>query len=307
MIADIDNRAEDAGFPAEPSTIDELVRRHTPELIPQSDPGIRLALSASFFLLTATVAVTALTAIGIHGSALTPLLASVAGLVGGAGISWQMRRSHRVQLQRFSQQLEDSPWMFYDAVASKFLAEVERQRARTIGPTSEWGRARSSLESAAQEADRSVAYWTHRLSRERDEIAQAQLTAATRLRDKFHTALSDLDERAHLLIKFFNDCEGRVAVLKSTTRDAEEIRKLEALADRSDELVTHAERTLASIGASFVSEALRVGDALGELERVGLVNLAGDVPVDQLEALADRILESTERDRSALEGVAKSI
>lgn len=289
------------------TSVEDLVRRHTPELIPDSDPVIRVFIPVAFFLLAATVTVTLVSAIGIQ-SPLALMLAGIAGGAGGGGIGWHMRRDHQAQLRRFSSDLKDSPWKFYEAVALKFAAEVERQRARTIGPTSEWGRARLSLESAAQEADRSVAYWTQRLAKERDsDIAQTQLAAATRLRDKFHTALSGLDQRARLLVGFFNDCEARVAVLQNTKRDYEEIRKLEALADQSDEVVTHAEETLVSIGASFVSEALRVGNALGGLERIGLANLAGEVSVDQLEALADRIVESAERDRSALERVAGSI
>jgi len=285
------------------TTVEDLVRRHTPELIPQSDAVIR---GIAVFLLTGTVALPTLAAIGVHAPALTLMLASIAGVLGGVGTGWLTHRDHQAQLHRFSRELNDSPWLFYEAVALKFAAEVERQRARTIGPSSEWGRARLSLESAAQEADRSVAYWTQRQATERD-IAQTQLEAATRLRDKFHTALSGLDQRARLLVTFFNDCEARVAVLQSTKRDYEEIRKLEALADRSDDIVTQAEGTLVAIGASFVSEALRVGNALGGLERIGLANLAGEVPVDHLEALADRILESAERDQSALERVAGSI
>jgi hypothetical protein len=289
------------------TSVEDLVRRHTPELIPASEPEIRFFVPVAFFLLTGTIALTLLSAMGFQPP-LPLMFAGITGVAGGGGMAWMMRRDQQAQVRRFASDLKDSPWKFYEAVALKFAAEVERQRARTIGPSSEWGRARLSLESAAQEADRSVAYWTQRLAKERgSDIAQTQLAAATRLRDKFHTALSGLDERARLLVSFFNDCEARVAVLQSTKRDYEEIRKLEALADQSDELVTHAEETLVSIGASFVSEALKVGNALGGLERIGLANLAGEVSVDHLEALADRIVESAERDRSALERVAGSI
>jgi hypothetical protein len=289
--------------PLDLTTVEDLVRRHAPELVPHSEPASRVLVVVGGFLLTAIAVLTTLAVNGVAPRTAL-LFAGIAGVPGAIGSAWLIRR----QRQRFARQLSDSPWLFYDAVAREFAAEVERQRARTIGPYSEWGRARLSLESAAQEADRSVAYWTQRLLTEPDaDIAQMQMAAATRLRNKFHTALSGLDERARLLVAFFNDCEARVAVLQSTKRDYEEIRKLEALADRSDEVVAHAERTLASIGATFVSEALRVGNALGGLERIGLTTLAGEVPVDRLEALADRILESDERDRNALERVAGSI
>ena len=237
----------------EPTTVEDLVRRHAPQLIPRSDPGIRVAVQGVFFLLTATVTVAVLGAIGIHAPAVALTLAGISGVAAAGGIGWQMRRDHQAQVDRFSSALENAPWTLYEAVALKFVAEIERQRARTIGPESEWGRARLTLESAAQEADRSVAYWTQRLAFEPDGIAREQLKAANRLRDKFRTALSGLDQRARLLVAFFNDCEARIAVLQNTKRDYEEITKLEALTDRSDEVVSNAEATLASIGAGFVS------------------------------------------------------
>lgn len=286
----------------EPTTVEELVRRHTPDLVPHTGPGISFLVIMSY-IVTWTLAVTMFAAAGVSNP-WSITLASVAGLPAAVGAGWIARR----QVRRFAKQLKESPWLFYDAVAARFAGEVERQRARAIGPESEWGRARLSLEGAAQEADRSVAYWTQRLAKEPgSDIATTQLAAARRLRDKFHSALSGLDERARVLVTFFNDCEARVAVLQSTKRDYEEIRKLEGLADRSDDVVSHAEATLASIGASFVSEALRVANALGGLERIGLAHLAGEVPLDQIESLADRIVESTERDRTALERVADSI
>jgi hypothetical protein len=300
----------------ETTSAEELLRRYAPELVPQTDDANRIIAQITIALLTAAAAapvvLITLAAVGMQSSPLNILLTSIAGLAGavvGAVVGdRRYSREHQEALRRFSKQLKDSPWKFYEAVALKFAAEIERQRARTIGSDTEWGRARLRLESAAQEADRSLAYWTQRLSIEPgNEIARTQLTAATRLRDKFHTALAGLDQRARLLVTFFNDCEARVAVLQSAKRDFEEIRKLDLLADGSDEIVIHAEETLASIGTGFVSEALRVGNALGGLERVGLVNLAGAVSVDHLEALADRIVESADRDRTALEQVTRSI
>ena len=291
---------------------EELVRRHTPELVPRADPANRSIARITIGLLTAVGAVPVvlltLAAVGMQSLPLSLLLTSIAAVAGAVVGDRRYLHEHEEQLRLFSKQLKESPWKFYEAIALKFAAEIERQRARTIGPDTEWGRARLRLESAGQEADRSVAYWTQRLAMEPgNEIARTQLTAATQLRAKFYMALTGLDQRARLLVAFFNDCEARVAVLQSAKRDFEEIRKLDRLADGSDEIVTHAEETLASIGTGFVSEALRVGNALGGLERVGLVNLAGVVSVDHLEALADRIVESADRDRTTLERVTRSI
>jgi hypothetical protein len=293
------------------TTVEDLVRQHTPELIPQPEEH-QFLVQFAVFMLVATVAFPmiflGLSTIAVTAPVAALIPASIAGAAGAISVRWFSRRDYQAQLQRFSNDLKDSPWKFYEAVALKFAAEIERQRARTLGPDTEWGRARLRLERATQEADRSVAYWTQRLSTEpSSDIAQTQLKAATRLRDKFNTALSDLDQRARTLVAFFNDCEARMAVLQNTKRDFEEIRKLDRLADGSDEIVTDARETLASIGTTFISEALRVGNALGGLERIGLVSLAGAVSVDHLETLADRILESSDRDRAALEQVTRAI
>jgi hypothetical protein len=48
-----------------------------------------------------------------------------------------------------------------------------------------------------------------------------------------------------------------------------------------------------------------VGHALGGLEVIGLLNLAGELPVDQVESIADRILESSDRERTALERLTR--
>jgi hypothetical protein len=296
----------------EPTTAEELVRQFTPELIPQPEIEFRIISQIGSFMLCATAAFPlffyAFTTLGIQTQLWPIILSSITGVGGAVSVTRWSRRDYEEQLRHFSKELRDSPWKFYEAVARKFESEIQRQRARTIGPDSEWGRARLRLESAAQEAERSVAYWTQRLSLEpNNDIAQTQITAATQLRDKFRSALSGLDERARLLVSFFNDCEARVAVLQSTKRDYDEIRKLDRLADGSDEIVIRAQETLASISTSFVSEALRVASALGGLERVGLINLAGEATVDQIETLADRIAESAERDRTALEQLPRSV
>ena len=68
-----------------------------------------------------------------------------------------------------------------------------------------------------------------------------------------------------------------------------------------------ARSTLLSIGNTFLSEAVRVGHALGGLERIGILNLAATVPVDQVETLADRILESSQHEMTELERLAKDV
>jgi hypothetical protein len=140
-----------------------------------------------------------------------------------------------------------------------------------------------------------------------NDVALQQRDTALRLRDKFQGALTQLDARAQVLVGFFNECEARLAVLQYAKRDYEEVKKLGALSESADDIVADARNTLVSIGSTFLSEAIRVGNALGGIERVGLLSLADTVSVEKIETLADRILESSEHERVMLDRLTKEV
>ncbi|MEX2285158.1 MAG: hypothetical protein WEE89_21910 [Gemmatimonadota bacterium] len=294
------------------TTAEELVRRYAPELIPELKREIRIDAHVTAFVLSAMVSYWVLAlVVGTGGDLSQPLTFILPAGITAAGAyiaERAVRRRHQSKSTAFSRELSDSPWRIYGIVASKFALEIERQRARTLGPESEWGCARRPLENAAQEADRSVAYWQQRAAMDSSNpLARQQHETAEALRRKFQGALAELDARAQVLLSFFNECEARVAVLQYAKRDVEETRKLGSLSERADDIVAIAGITLAGIGTAFLTEAIRVGNALGGLERVGILNAAETVPVDQIELLADRILESSVRERSALERLAKEV
>jgi hypothetical protein len=140
-----------------------------------------------------------------------------------------------------------------------------------------------------------------------NDVAKQQRETALRLRDKFQEALAQLDSRAEVLVTFFNECEARLAVLEYARRDYDEVKKLGALSERADDIVLDAQKTLSSIGSAFLSEAMRVGKALGGIERVGLLSLADAVSVDRIETLADRILESSTHERDMLDRLTREV
>jgi len=177
-----------------------------------------------------------------------------------------------------------------------------------MGPGSEWYEARQPLQNAYDQASRSEAYWRERVKQDpSNEVTGAQLATAERLAAKFRGALGELDKRSDVLVRFFNDCEAKLAVLEFSKRDFEESRSLSELSDKADEIVYDAGATLAAIGRQFVSEAARVGEALGALERLQIKESAGDLPLDRIEAVADRIIESSEQERVALEGLVSRL
>jgi hypothetical protein len=293
-------------------SVEDLVVQYAPELIPPLKRQLRVDAYITAFVLAAFGTYVSIFAVieGSGGVAGPWILALTGGWLGLGGLLAERFVQHRYRKDyaRFQRDLQQSPWKVYDLVASKFAEEIERQRARTLGPQSEWGRARQPLEHAAQEAARSVAYWQQRAAMEPDNVLpREQLQTAEQLRGKFDKALTELDARAHVLVSFFNQCEAKVAVLQYAKRDYDESRKLGALSARADEVVAHANETLARIGTGFLQEAIRVGTALGGLERVGILSQAANTPVDQIESLADRILESSFQERATLERLTKDV
>ena len=189
-----------------------------------------------------------------------------------------------------------------------FRQRIQSHRARTLGSDSEWGKARTSLAEALDEARQSEAYWRLR-SQQADEkdFARRQREVAARLERKLRQALGKLDSRADVLLQFYSDCDARLAVMDRCNQDRIETRRLENLSDRADMVIAEAEGTLAAIGRQFLQEAQLVGRALAGLADVQVLSLAGDAPLDDMEVLADRIIERSESDKRAIRALDASL
>ena len=201
------------------------------------------------------------------------------------------------------------PWAVlrvHEFAVAEFRERIQTHRERTLGRGSEWGQARSELAEAADEAQRSAAYWRERLRGEPDsDLARAQGRIADRLEAKLAEALQKLDARAAALRKFYNECDARLQVMDRCNRDLEESRRLEELSGRADVVIAQAEDMIQTIARQFVAEAQTIAAALGGVATVGIKSLAGEAPVDNIEYLADRIIESSDRERSTLENLER--
>ena len=202
------------------------MREHVPELVPQIDRLSRFDAQITGLVVSALPAYVLLILAFGQQSLLRPVSFVIAGAfitTGSVVAEWWLRRSMQKRIARFYQQLNRAPWKFYEAIALKFATEIARQRARTLGPDSDWGKSRRPLESAVHEVARSLAYWEQRLATDPgNHVAKQQLETAQRLHRKFQEALHELDSRAHVLVSFFNQCEARLAVLQSSKRDYDE-------------------------------------------------------------------------------------
>ena len=192
--------------------------------------------------------------------------------------------------------------------ADEFRRLIETHRVRTLGKRSDWAAARAQLRKAVDDAQGSAAYWKTRLTQESDNpLVTRQLKTAGGLEAKLREALTRLDARADVLLRFYNDCEARLGAMDRHSRDIAEARRLHRLSGTANVVIAEAEDTLAAIGASFVREARRVGEVLGGFERLQIKSLAGEAPLDDIEYLADRIIESSESELAAVEELKSAL
>lgn len=189
-----------------------------------------------------------------------------------------------------------------------FRQEIQVHRDRTIGVESEWGKARAQLSAALDEARQLESYWRLRLEGDdKNDVARRACDEATRLEEKLSHALGRADSRADVLLKFYSDCEARLHMMDNYSHDMEKARQLERLSDRADIVIAEAEGTLSAIGQQFVHEAQLVGRAMSGLAEMQAVSLAGEVPLDDMEFLADRVVERSEMDERAIRKLDASI
>jgi len=286
--------------------LDTLVERYLPHRIPEISWEDRLAAywGAAVIGLTAGGIFLAGASIPSGWPSAAILVGLLTAILGGGELFLQFGlRKRRTELRADAASGE-----LMQDIASRFRAEIEEYRTRTLGPDSEWARARTPLSEAQDEANRSAAYWTERAAEHEDpEAALAQLRLATSLEEKFARAVAEIDERAVALRTFFNRCEARLARLDTANRDREERERLARLSKRAKLEVENAQESLARIGAEFVADALRVGNALAGLQRLRLLNQAGHLDLDELEAVAERIAEVSVSGRQELDALERQL
>ncbi len=234
------------------------------------------------------------------------LLATSATLILVRVLPPRLRISGRLKAYRAGE--PETVLNVYRFAAKELRNTIKIHRARTLGARSEWAEARKALAEASDDADRSLAYWRNRLRNDPgDQVVARQLKRATELDRKLGSALGKLDARADVLRKFYNECEARVSVMDRYNRDLEEIRRLDELSGAADLVVADAEATLTGIGASFLRECQKMGEVLGDFERLQLGTLAGEVPLDDIEVLADRINEASESKYATVEKLSRAM
>jgi len=277
-----------------------LVERYAPEL----HAGPAIDRPSAFFalgMLSLYVGLGGLNLYGSLGAVLVAVLTMVLGVLG-------YERYRRRAFEEFERIVRHRPWELFGAIADQFRRDLSTQRARLLGPGSEWGRARAPLEEAYQEARRSQAYWEERGTQDPAQPrVHEHLDIARQLSGKFRAALDELDARSQILLDFFNSCEAKLSALEHSQRDVEESRRLAALSQRAEDVTLDAQQAIAGIGRDVLRQALEVGEALGAAERLRIQYTAGEIPVEEIETVADRILDSAESERRVLAALVAAV
>jgi len=213
------------------------------------------------------------------------------------GISWW---SYRDEVQRYNGWVA-APHLLQRVIAQRFGQDIENQRENLLGEGTEWAKRKGSLVRAKNQAHRSISYFEERQKQGGvEEVIASQLLVARDLHAKLSEAWEKIDKQESSLLAFFNQCEARVSVLEQGVRDQEEIQGLSTLSENADSVVVDATLVLETIGQQLIKELIQLGQALGSLRRLQLKESAGEVPVDQIEKVADRILESASDDQRML-------
>jgi hypothetical protein len=289
---------------AEQEDLRNLVVQLAPELIP--NPNSRWVTYAVIDLCAACLGVFGVL-LGLTG----PQAIALALTFGSLGLfvaHLETKDLARERERALSQALDPSNGAMRSALLAGLRRVIARKRAEVLGKDSEWERAHRPLLDASHEADRSLRYWEERAKVEPEsEIVRKQLDVSARLSRKFSVALRGLNRRSEALRVFIDQCEAKLLVLESKSRDYEETERLADLAARADDLVEGAEATLQMLGRQFIETAHVVGDTLASLQLVHLRDLAAEVPLDQLEAVADRIVECTDEQERSIEELTQRL
>ena len=271
-------------------SLDDLARRCYEHEMRQSGAEPWIAVFAATVILASVISVMT-----------TPLAAFPLLLLGTAGWVFGRRMQVSYRLKAYREGDSEALHTVHQFAVKQFREAIESHRARTLGGDTEWGKARESLTRALDQAGRSVAYWKVRVEQSpENELAAGQFEVANELRAKLRLALGKLNRRAEVLLNFYNECDARLAVMDRYNRDMEETRRLEELSGRADMVIAGAQGALAAIGEEFVREAEAVGRALGGLAEVQIKSLAGEAPLDNIEYLADRVIENSESEEQAI-------
>lgn len=277
-----------------------LFERYLPEL--RSTPGIDRV--SAYFSLSVLAVFFGMAGFNLFGWIAAVVCAATIVVLGVGSFEAYRRR----RIAGFDEVVQDRPWELYGEVAERFRRDLAVHRSRLLGPASEWGRARAPLEAAFQEARRSETYWEERARNAPPQsTAEEHHATARQLAAKFRAALDELDARSQILLDFFSTCEAKLAALESSKRDVEESRRLARLSSRAEGVTLDAAEAIARVGQDVLRHALEVGEALGALERLRIQQTAGDLPVEEVETVADQILASADSERKALSRLRNAV
>ena len=232
-----------------------------------------------------------------RASEMPRLLSSAFGLVFASKFVEQ-------RMEAYTQGDPEVTCRIYALAVDEYREQLRRHRIRTLGKGSEWQKARTAVAGAAKRASKAAAYWRVRLMEEPDnELAMRQYRVASRLRSKLESAVGQLDKRGVAFRRFHAQCSAKVDAMERQLQDAERSEELEELLATVEVTVAEAESTGMTIAQEFVRDAETMAEVLGDLSEVGTTNLAAFASIENIEQLADQIVEQSDWERAVVQGL----
>ena len=256
--------------------------------------------------------------VGLVAAAVADVNEGVAllAIIAGGAVGWLLTKAARKpdaigvskRLELFRAGDAETTMRVHQFAVTYFRDQIRIHRRRTLGEASEWGKARSSLAATMDEARQQKIYWHVRwLDDKKNDMALRQYKTASLLKDKTSHALEKLGGRADVLLEFYAECEARVDLLDHHNQDMVKTRELESLSDRADVLVAEAAGTIAGIGRSFAREVNTMWQAMSGLGEMQTLALAGEAPLDNMEFLADRVIQQAAVDKKTIQDLERSL
>ena len=154
-----------------------------------------------------------------------------------------------------------------------------------------------------------IAQWEERIADEPDsKLPFQQLLTLRMLEAKLCSGLREVDGRADVLRKFYQRLEAKLLFVDRGNADLTRIRRLRDLSGKAGPVITdEIPETVEALAQRFLAEAQDILRALGSVDRSQLGSPAGFASYDNVELLADKIHEASERDRSAVRQVEKTL
>jgi hypothetical protein len=299
--------------PGELNSLEEVIERYAPELVPKKLDLVE-SLLAAFRTDTFPAALVMILVVSMFGAMANPYISTLGmfmmitfkimsymGIVAwslGSLIIWSTSSDER---KSFESDLFSNPMRLQQKLVELYRSKIESWKISVLGDKSDIAKTRSALNIAHQEAITVAAYWRERQkSGDETGLVSEQLELAEMYVQKFQDALASNDRRMESLRTLISKYEARLSILARGPSDHEYSLRLAKLGADGSDLIAKAEQAVRKLAYDCVHDMARFAGAIGGFERLQIKESAARLPLDKIEVVADKILASANEDEKLI-------